>query len=146
MKTHWYVVCSIRRCIISYVPVTSYSIIRSYLVCDFIPDHHRGSPEIATTKTITIGVINRLQQYEQRARRPAQGDHVAAVPYDSLHLLFGHHIYQGWPLLRGRPKQLLTLRVTTGKRPFGKLIRNYLRILSGNFAAIPQGMKRRILY
>ena len=116
------------------------------MVCDFIPDHHRGGGEIATKTTTTIGVINRLQQYEQRARRPAQGDHVAAVPYDSLHLLFGHHIYQGWPLLRGRPKQLLTLRVTTGKRPFGKLIRNYLRILSGNFAAIPQGMKRRILY
>ena len=66
------------------VPRSIYSVC-SYLVCDFIPDHHRGGAEIATKTTITIGV-NRLQQYQQRERRTAQGDHVAAVPYDSLHM------------------------------------------------------------
>ena len=56
-----------------------------YLVYDFMPDHHHGGPEIATKTTIQIGV-KRLLQCEQCERRAAQGDHVAAVPYDSLHL------------------------------------------------------------
>ena len=53
------------------VPGSIFSIC-SYLVCDFIQDHRRGGPETATKTTITIGVINRLQQYEQRERRAAQ--------------------------------------------------------------------------
>ena len=47
-ETYWYVVCSIRRyivCIRFQVPATQY-ILCSYLICGFIPDHHRGAPEI----------------------------------------------------------------------------------------------------
>ena len=49
---------SIRRYITSYVPVTRYQIV--YMLCDFIPDHHRGGPEIATKTTITIRTTIRV--------------------------------------------------------------------------------------
>ena len=64
-ETYWYVVPGIYVAYDDvsyhiYVPVTGYQVVCSYLVCDFIPDHHRGGPEAATKTTITIGVINRL--------------------------------------------------------------------------------------
>ena len=111
------------------------------MLCDFIPDHHRGGPKIANKTTVTIGTTARAMRPSSSTGRPCCGRAVRFLGFviRALHLVRDGRYFEAY-------RNYYVTR-NYGKRPFGKLIRNYVYYqLSGDFAAIPPGMKRRILY
>ena len=108
----WYV-RSIRRYIISYVPVTRYQVV--YMLCDFIPDHHRGGPEIANKTAMTIGTTVRATRPSSSTGRPCCG---RAVRF--LGFVIRAYILSGMAVT-SRSTKTITLRVTTGNGPLETL-------------------------